>query len=130
MPTHIEYSLMSANVYDNYPDSEFGTTNPVRSARNTLPVPDGWTQMNEASGYKQNDTSTGFMAGVYVKGNEVVISYCGTTDENGLDWTLGNLPADTAVSDTTDLSKPVSFTGPLHRTATISAQYSSARPWL
>jgi hypothetical protein len=48
---------MSANVYGNYPD--VGPVNPVRSGRNTLPVPDGWTRMSAASGYKQNDESTG-----------------------------------------------------------------------
>jgi hypothetical protein len=58
MPTQIEYALMSANVYGNYPD--IGPVNPVRSGPNTLPVPDGWTRMSAASGYKQNDTSTGF----------------------------------------------------------------------
>ncbi|CAN7482511.1 hypothetical protein [Polaromonas sp. LjRoot131] len=64
MPTQIEYSLMSANVYGNYPDPDAGSANPVRSARNTLPVPDGWTQMSVASGYKQNDLSTDLRAGV------------------------------------------------------------------
>ncbi|CAN7482561.1 hypothetical protein [Polaromonas sp. LjRoot131] len=62
MPTPIEYSLMSANVYGNYPDVD--PVNPVRSGRNTLPVPDGWTQMSVASGYKQNDKSTSFMTGM------------------------------------------------------------------
>jgi hypothetical protein len=64
MPTQIEYSLMSANVYGNYPDPDVGSINPVRSGPHTLPVPDGWTQMSIASGYKQNDTTTGLMAGV------------------------------------------------------------------
>jgi Ca2+-binding RTX toxin-like protein len=96
MPTQIEYGLMSANVYGNYPDID--AVNPVRSAPNTLPVPDGWTQMDAASGYLQNDTSTGFMAGVYVKDNEIVIAYGGTTDENYLDWIRGNLPAGTGLS--------------------------------
>jgi hypothetical protein len=104
MPTQIEYALMSANVYGNYPD--VGPVNPVRSGPNTLPVPDGWTQMSAASGYKQNDTSTGFMAGVYVSGSQVVISYCGTTAENSLDWTMGNIPAGSGL-DYVDVAFPL-----------------------
>ena len=78
MTTQTEYALMSANVYGNYPDT--GGTNPVRSGNNTLPVPTGWTQIGTPD-YKQNTPSTGFMASVYTSGNEVVISYCGTTDQ-------------------------------------------------
>lgn len=90
MATLIDYALLSANVYGTSPD--------VRNQRNTLPIPDGWTTFGQASGYQIDDHATGFMAGVYVNGNEVVISYSGTTDENTLDWTQGNLPAGAATS--------------------------------
>ena len=84
MTSVTDYALMSANVYGNSPD--------VRREQNTLPEPEGWTPLNDST-YKVNDTSTGFMARVYVNGSEVVISYCGTTDENYKDWYLGNIPA-------------------------------------
>ena len=68
MTTQIEYALMSANVYGNYPDAN--GINPVRAGRNNLPVPTGWTQI-ATSDYKQNTPATGFMAskviGVRVK---------------------------------------------------------------
>lgn len=79
-----EYSLMSANVY--------GTSNKVRSALNTLPVP-GWTEISQ-----KYEESNGFMAKAYIRGAELVISYAGTTDENVLDWVSGNVPAATAVT--------------------------------
>ncbi|MGH9958972.1 MAG: hypothetical protein ACREBC_17895 [Pyrinomonadaceae bacterium] len=43
-------------------------------------------------------TATGFMARAYQNGNEIVISYSGTTDEDGkgLDWINGNIAAATA----------------------------------
>ena len=88
MITRPEYALLSANVY--------GNSDLVRTQRNTLPVPEGWTGLDATSGYLINDTATGFMARVYMRGNEVVISYCGTTFEPGdqhLDWINGNVPA-------------------------------------
>ena len=85
-----------------------------------------WTAFTDAT-YRINDTTTGFMARVYTRGSEVVISYCGTTDENLLDWTQGNLPAGTglrapqvlqaaelymkAASDPQFAGKSISFTG-------------------
>ena len=69
MTTETEYALMSANVYGNYPDTN--GANPVRSERNTLPVPTGWTQIGTAD-YKQNAPNTGFMASVYTKGKELI----------------------------------------------------------
>jgi ABC-type Fe3+ transport system substrate-binding protein len=96
MTTQIEYALMSANVYGNYSDAN--GTNPVRSERNNLPVPNGWSQITTPD-YKQNTPDTGFMASVYTTGSEVVIAYAGTTDENANDWLEGNLPAGTALSD-------------------------------
>ena len=70
MTTQIEYALMSANVYGNYPD--VNGKNPVRSGNNNLPVPNGWTQITTPD-YKQNTPDSGFMASVYTTGSEVVI---------------------------------------------------------
>lgn len=85
MTTNLEYALFSANVYGNSPD--------VRSAKNTLPYPDGWQPIGTPA-----VLSDGFMARAYQKGSEIVISYAGTTDENKLDWVTGNAPGGTAVT--------------------------------
>jgi hypothetical protein len=68
MTTQIEYALMSANVYGNYPD--VNGKNPVRSGNNNLPVPNGWSQIATPD-YKLNTPDTGFMASVYTTGSEV-----------------------------------------------------------
>ena len=83
MTTNLEYALLSANVY--------GNSDKVRSAKNTLPYPDGWQPIGTPV-----VLSDGFMARAYQKGGEIVISYAGTTDENLLDWLTGNVPAATA----------------------------------
>ena len=77
----------------------YGNSTGVRHPKNTLPTPDGWTALTDVT-YRVNDATTGFMARVFVRGSEVVISYCSTTDEAGaelLDWTKGNLPAGTGL---------------------------------
>lgn len=112
MTTQIEYALMSANVYGNYPD--VNGKNPVRSGNNNLPVPTGWTQITTPD-YKQNTPDTGFMASVYTTGSEVVIAYAGTTDENPNDWLTGNLPAGTGLSNFNN------FTGPVVATQVVQA---------
>jgi Ca2+-binding RTX toxin-like protein len=104
MPTQIEYALMSANVYGNYPD--VNGSNPVRSGNNNLPVPNGWSQITTPD-YKQNTPDSGFMASVYTTGSEVVIAYAGTTDENPNDWLTGNLPAGTGLSNFNNITGPV-----------------------
>ncbi|HND03742.1 MAG TPA: hypothetical protein PKL10_15555 [Nitrospira sp.] len=83
-----EYALFSANVYGNKNEIT-APDDMVRSTRNTLPVPDGWSVLY------QQVRSDGFMATAYQRGNEIVISYAGTTDEDLLDWTTGNAPAAT-----------------------------------
>ena len=86
MPTTTEYALFAANSY--------GVSTLVRSSQNTLPIPGGWTPL------VVNDYTTalpdGFMARAYLRGNELVISYAGTTNENWKDWFNGNVPAATA----------------------------------
>ncbi|MDD2742794.1 MAG: DUF4347 domain-containing protein, partial [Rhodocyclaceae bacterium] len=87
--SQLEYALLAANIY--------GTSDLVRSDQNTLQLPTGWTQLT-GSNYLVNDsTGSGFMGGVYTNGNEVVISFAGTTDENSNDWFTGNIPAATGI---------------------------------
>ncbi|MFA5242120.1 MAG: hypothetical protein WC029_15095 [Sulfuricella sp.] len=91
MTTTIEYALLSANVYGNKSEIT-APDDPVRTTQNTLPVPDGWDVLD------QQFRSGGFMATAYQRGNEIVISYAGTTDEDSLDWITGNVPAGTGAT--------------------------------
>ncbi|PPU73726.1 calcium-binding protein [Xanthomonas melonis] len=80
----LDYALLAANVY--------GAKSSVRTELNTLQLPDGWTQIAESV------SVTGFMARAYrnVATGEVVVSYAGTTNEEGAtvnDWLSGNIPA-------------------------------------
>ena len=52
-----------------------------------IPYPVGWEPIGTPV-----VLSDGFMARAYQKGNEIVISYAGTTDENVMDWLTGNVP--------------------------------------
>src|SRR2546425_5329852 len=86
MPTTIDYALLSANVY--------GNSKAVRDPRNTLPTPDGWTRLpiTPSDVLASGSTATGFMARAYQNGNDIVVSYAGTTDEDNellLDWLTG-----------------------------------------
>ncbi|MGH9959246.1 MAG: lipase family protein, partial [Pyrinomonadaceae bacterium] len=87
MTTRLDYALMAANVYS--------ALDTVRSEQNTIPLSEGWQIAKWADGQDISSVNrgTGFMARAYQNGNEIVISYCGTTDENGLDWLRGNIPA-------------------------------------
>jgi len=91
MTTTIEYALFSANVYGNKNEIT-ASDDSVRTTWNTLPVPDGWTVLDQEF---QRD---GFMATAYQRGSEIVISYAGTTDEDSLDWITGNVPAGTGAT--------------------------------
>jgi Ca2+-binding RTX toxin-like protein len=84
MATTSENALFAANVYGNKVE--------VRSAQNTLPIPDGWTPIAKLV------LQDGFMATAYQRDSEIVIAYAGTTDENLLDWLTGNAPAATAAT--------------------------------
>jgi hypothetical protein len=87
MATDVQYALMAANVY--------GNSESVRRDQNTLPPPDRWTRLPIDP---QSATPSGFMASAFRNSatGEIVISYAGTTSENGLDWLTGNVPAATA----------------------------------
>lgn len=75
MPTTLEYMKFSLNVYSASP------------LENIIGVPFGWTRIDW-----QPDMTSGFSAGTFVNGNEVVISYTGTNDfllDTTLGWTIG-----------------------------------------
>ncbi|MGH9958974.1 MAG: lipase family protein [Pyrinomonadaceae bacterium] len=72
-----EYALMAANAY---------LQPGVVSALNALPIPEGWTLIEDRV------SATGFHARVFQRGSEVVIAYTGTTP-GAIDWLTGNIPA-------------------------------------
>lgn len=97
--SNLEYALMAANVY-----STLGT---VRHENNTQPVPDGWTLVGERS-----NVATGFLARAYKNGNELVISYSGTTTEADHrldDWINGNLPGGSGIELAPQIKDAASF---------------------
>ena len=73
MPSDIEYALLSTRVYD-------------ASPRNKTGVPAGWTELTWQPDYR----FSGFSAGAYRRGSEVVIAYTGTNQN--LDW-LSSVPS-------------------------------------
>ncbi|MFN8909152.1 MAG: lipase family protein, partial [Betaproteobacteria bacterium] len=89
MPTETEYILFAANAYS--------ASRAVVNEKNDIPIPSGWELIKLTSNSGVNN-ATGFLARAYRQGNEVVVSYAGTTFEDGLkglelDFRNGNLPA-------------------------------------
>jgi hypothetical protein len=82
MVTSPEYAIFAANVY--------GNSEAVRSDQNIIPYSSDWSLVKFVA------LPDGFMASAYLRGNELVISYAGTTNENLYDWFNGNVPAATA----------------------------------
>lgn len=76
MPTDQEYAQLANHVYD-------------RTPKNRTPVPAGWSEV----AWIRDEALTGFSAGVYRKGNDVVIAYTGTNESKVADTFWGNLPA-------------------------------------
>jgi Lipase (class 3) len=74
MATEIEYAELANRVY-------------ARTSLNRTPVPLGWTEQRWIP-----DTLSGFSAGVYKKGNEIVISFTGTNEGKAVDFLLANVP--------------------------------------
>lgn len=72
MPSDIEYALFSTRVY-------------AASDRNRTGVPAGWTELTWQADYNLS----GFSAGAYRRGNEVVIAYTGTNES--IDWLSNGL---------------------------------------
>ena len=94
MATNLDYAILAANVYAN--------SAAVRHPRNVLPNPAGWARLSvsPANILVSGATSSGFMASAHRNGNEIVISYGGTTFEKGAighDWIYGNVPAATGI---------------------------------
>lgn len=77
MPATIDYALLSTRVYDASFDNRTG-------------VPAGWTELTWQPDYN----SSGFSAGAYRRGSEVVIAYTGTNQ--GVDW-LSNFLSGTGI---------------------------------
>ncbi len=77
MPTLFDYAQLASIVYK-------------KTEINSLPDPTGWQTV-----LWDPDAISGFAAGAYRKGNEVVISYTGTNGAfvGTLDFLTGNIPA-------------------------------------
>ncbi len=76
MATREEFVQISGRVY-------------ARTDENTMFVPLGWEQLD----WLRDDPVTGFSAGVYSNGTEIVIGFTGTNEGQVADFLLGNIPA-------------------------------------
>ena len=76
MATRDEYVQMSGRVYS-------------RTRPNSMFVPDGWTEQI----WLRDTAITGFAAGVYRSGNEIVIAFTGTNASKLADTLFANIPA-------------------------------------
>lgn len=81
MITLTDYAQISGRVYQ-------------RTDPNRMFVPDGFTEVK----WLRDDPITGFSAGVYRKGNEIVIGFTGTNEGLSLDFALANIPAGLGLS--------------------------------
>ena len=75
MATELEYGQLSNRVYK-------------RTDANRTPVPQGWTEVK----WLADAALSGFSAGVYKKGNEIVISLTGTNEAKAVDFLVANVP--------------------------------------
>ena len=75
MATELEYAELSNRVYN-------------RTQRNRTPVPAGWTELL----WLPDPAYSGFSAGVYKNGNEIVIAYTGTNEGKAVDFLEANIP--------------------------------------
>jgi Ca2+-binding RTX toxin-like protein len=76
MATIQEYSLLSTSVYP-------------RTDVNAAPLPQGWEKIVVTG----NESISGFSAGAYKNGNEIVIAYTGTNEKLVKDFVVANIPA-------------------------------------
>lgn len=76
MPTIEEYAQLANRVYK-------------RTDENRTPIPDGWLELS----WTPDRELTGFSAGVYQSGNDIVIAYTGTNQMKVADFLVGNIPA-------------------------------------
>ena len=76
MATLTDYAQISGRVYQ-------------RTQNNRMYRPDGFTELQ----WLRDDPITGFSAGVYKKGNEIVIGFTGTNESLIKDFLVANIPA-------------------------------------
>ena len=76
MLTVNEYAQLSARTYD-------------RTEENKITLPQDITEVH----WQDDDPETGFSAGVYKKGNQVVVAFTGTNEQQGKDFIMANIPA-------------------------------------
>ena len=81
MPTMPEYAQLANSVYG-------------RTRTNQIPIPTGWI---EERPWIKDLAFTGFSAGVYKNGSDIVISYAGTNELKITDIASGNFPAFTGL---------------------------------
>ena len=81
MPTPQEYAQLSNAAYG-------------RTDENRTPIATGWI---EERSWIKDVAFTGFSAGVYIKGNDIVIAYAGTNEAKIADTAFGNIPAFTGL---------------------------------
>jgi hypothetical protein len=65
-----------------------------RTDENRMDAPNGWTELKWVS----DGFISGFSAGAYKNGNEIVISFAGTNERMVKDWVFGNIPAGLGLS--------------------------------
>lgn len=76
MPSLQEYAQLSNRVY-------------FRTDENRSPIPTGWIEDVRI----KDQAASGFSAGVYRKGDDIVIAYTGTNERLIADFAFGNIPA-------------------------------------
>jgi hypothetical protein len=91
MTDRLIYAQLSGRVYD-------------RKDKNRMDIPDDWDEQT----WLPDDSITGFSAGSYRKGNEVVIAFAGT-NEIFKDFSVANIPAVLGLSSA-QLTQAMTFT--------------------
>ena len=81
MPSTNDYTLLSNRVYFRTP------------LNRTVIATSGWIEKQ----WIRDQALTGFSAGVYEKGTEIVIAYTGTNERRVADFAFGNIPAATGL---------------------------------
>ena len=77
MASHLDYAQLSGRTY-------------FRTFENRTRIEEsGWTEVS----WTRDDPITGFSAGVYRKGNDVVISFTGSNESLWKDFVHANIPA-------------------------------------
>ena len=71
------YAQLASRVYDR------------KDIRNKMTLPQDFTEL----GWQDDDPLTGFSAGVYQNGNQIVISFTGTNEKQLKDFVVANIPS-------------------------------------